>query len=41
MKKESVFDNNYFSVLEEVIPDTDISVDDVSKKFISTNIQYC
>jgi len=36
-KKESIFDNNYFSVLEEVIPDPNISIDDVSKKFISTS----
>ena len=34
-KKELIFDNNYFSALEEVIPDTDISNDDVSMKFIS------
>jgi len=36
-EKESIFDNNYFSVLEEVIPDPNISIDDISKKFISTS----
>ena len=34
-EKESIFDNNYFSVLEEVIPDPNISIDDFSKKSIS------
>jgi len=37
MKKNQFFDNNYFSVLEEVIPDPNISIDDISKKFISTS----
>ena len=35
-EKESIFDN-YFSVLEEMIPDPNISIDDISKKFISTS----
>ena len=37
MKKNQFFDNNYFNVLKEVIPDPNISIDDVSKKFISTS----
>jgi len=37
-EKESIFDNNYFSVLKGVIPDPNISIDDdVSKKFIITS----
>jgi len=37
MKKNQFFDNNYFNVLKEVIPDPNISIDDISKKFISTS----
>ena len=36
-EKESICNNNYFSVLEDVIPDPNINIDDISKKFISTS----
>jgi len=36
-EKESIIDYNYLGVLEEVVPDPNISIDDISLKFISTS----
>ena len=37
-EKESIFDNNLFNILEESMSDTNISINEASKNFISTSL---